>query len=89
MAHTYMPIMHRSETVATIPWIIFTDDDEAWAQKNHTQSLAELAGRGGLGICELIAILDHRAWRKDLTTHAWWRLWEIIAERGVKFQPRT
>lgn len=86
MAHTYMPIMKNTMTVATVPWIIFNQMDEVRAQKNHTQTLGELAGRGGLSICELVAILDDRPWRHEQHNHAWWRLWEIIAERNVRFE---
>lgn len=84
-----MPIMERSATVAYLPWIIFTPDDEKWAQNNHDQSLEKLAGRGGLGICELIAILDHRPWRMMRMIEGWTRLWQIISERNVTFQSRT
>ncbi len=89
MAHTYMPIQKNSMTVATVPWEIFTPEDEAQAKRNHGQTLGELAGRGGTSICELTAILDHRPWRQEQWLHAWTRLWQIIAERGTQFQPRT
>ena len=85
MAHTYMPVMKNSITVAAVPWTIFNADDEAWAQKNHGQTLGVLAGRGGLGICELVAILDHRPWCAMKLFEGWQRLFEIFAER----QPST
>jgi hypothetical protein len=89
MTHTYMPVQQRAAMVATVPWEIFTPEDQTWAQKNHGgQTLEELAGRGGLDICELIAVLDHRPFRHDRWVHAWARLWEIIAERGTQFKPR-
>ncbi|MBV9550803.1 MAG: hypothetical protein JO256_14125 [Alphaproteobacteria bacterium] len=89
MAHTYMPIMHNQSSVATLPWSIFTGLDEEQAIKNHSQTLGELAGRGGLSICELVAVLDHRPWREMKWVLAWSRLWQIVAERRASLQPST
>jgi len=58
-----MPILERSAIVAYVPWSLFAPNDEVWAQQNHQQSLARLRERSGLGICELVAILDGRPWR--------------------------
>ncbi len=77
-----MPIMQSSVTVGYVPWSMFTVEDDTWARKNHRQSLEHLASRGGLGICELVAILDHRRWHKMTMAEGWSRLWEISSERG-------
>lgn len=84
----FMPIQHRADVVAYVPWSIFTPEDEKWAQKNHDQTLDRLAGRSRL-ICELVAILDHSPWRPVKLSEGWCRLFQIFAERQLSFQPRT
>jgi hypothetical protein len=43
--------------------------NEEWAQRNHDQSLARLAERGGLDPTEIVANLEQRPWRDmDLET---------------------
>lgn len=38
--------------------------NEEWARRNHDgQSLARLAERGGLSICEAAAIVERRPWK--------------------------
>lgn len=37
---------------------------ESQADTNHGQTLSGLAGRGGLGPCEAIAIIEKRRWEK-------------------------
>lgn len=39
----------------TVPMSLLTEE---WAQRNHSQSLAMLASRGGLSPLELIAVMD-------------------------------
>lgn len=51
MQRALMPIMHRSDTVAYLPGPIFTAEDEAWAQKNHGQSLDGLTCTAGSERC--------------------------------------
>lgn len=87
--HAFMPIQHRASVVAYVPWSIFTPEDEVWADKNHRQTLDGLASRSGLGICELVAILDHSPWRAMKLSEGWCRLFQIFAERQISFQPRT
>lgn len=41
---------------------------EMRAQKNHSQSLAELKKRGGLSPCEAIALFEDRRWRRMSNT---------------------
>lgn len=37
--------------------------DEATAQHNHGQTLLRLAERGGMGLDEVLALMDKRRWR--------------------------
>lgn len=48
----------------SIPWSMIAPH-EAQAYRNHSQTLKGLAGRGGLGWCEMLAVLEDRAWTKD------------------------
>ena len=43
---------------------------EEWAQRNHGQSVDELARRGGLDLTEAAAIIQRRAWRPMLIEDA-------------------
>lgn len=43
--------------------VAFSVLNEEWAQKNHRQSLAMLASRGGLDVSEALAIIERRPWR--------------------------
>lgn len=48
---------------ASVPWAML----EPWeprAVTNHCQTLEQLARRGGLGACEMVAVLENREWRK-------------------------
>ncbi len=45
--------------IASVPWS-FVADHEAQAQHNHSQSLTRLAERGGLSLCELLAVRTDR-----------------------------
>lgn len=76
-----MPIMENCSTVAYLPWEFFTEADEAQAMKNHDQTLTRLAQRGGLGICELVAVLEHRDWQKMSLGDAWSKLWAVAQQR--------
>lgn len=47
-----------------IPWSMI-QPHEAQARANHGgQSLTRLAERGGLSICEVLAVLDNRRWQR-------------------------
>ncbi|MCK5581903.1 MAG: hypothetical protein KAJ18_11595 [Candidatus Omnitrophica bacterium] len=43
----------------SIPFMML---NEEWANRNHGQTLKQLAGRGGLSPCEAIAVMDKRKW---------------------------
>lgn len=47
----------------SVPWDFIAPHEE-WAKENHDQSLSMLASRGGLGACEMVAIIEHRKWHK-------------------------
>ncbi len=53
---SWMPIMHTKIAVE------FSVLNEEWARKNHGQSLARLAERGGLDAGEALAIIERRPW---------------------------
>jgi len=56
-----MPVhsIHRVAHPWPIPWALFNQE---WAQNNHRQSLEELASRGGLSMCEALAIIEKRSY---------------------------
>ena len=60
-----------------IPWDIIAPL-EAQAHKNHGQTLARLRERGGLSVCEAVAIIEDRHWRSMSEIDAIERLGEII-----------
>lgn len=61
-----------------VPWD-FVAPHESWAQSNHGQSLKRLAERGGLGLCELVAVLEGRRWRSMDFAESWPRVQELLA----------
>lgn len=46
-----------------VPWD-FLEPHAEWAKINHDQTLERLAERGGLGADEMLAIVEHRKWRR-------------------------
>jgi hypothetical protein len=52
---------------ASVPWALLAPH-EARAQRNHYQSLARLASRGGLSPDEMCDVLDDRGWDGKRTT---------------------
>jgi hypothetical protein len=46
-----------------VPWAVLAPH-EAWALRNHSQTLERLAERGGLSLCEMCAVIEERRWRK-------------------------
>lgn len=56
------PIMGDNE-ITWVPWRMLMPH-ERQAQRNHSQTLAELAYRGGLSPCEAVAVMEDRHWRK-------------------------
>ena len=47
----------------SLPWA-FLWPHERWALANHGQGLVRLADRGGLTWCEILAVIEHRSWRR-------------------------
>jgi hypothetical protein len=66
--------------VVGFPWAIIAPH-ERQAQKNHSQTLARLAERGGLSACEAIAVLTDQPWRRMTFAESHRRLAEIVRER--------
>lgn len=73
-----MPIMDHPEMLP-LPWRIIAAHEKQ-AQKNHYQSLLQLARRGGLGPDEAVAILEDRKWYKMDEVEAINRLSELVRE---------
>ena len=63
----------------TVPWALVAPH-EAQAHRNHSQSLRRLAERGGLGPCELVAVLHDRPWRRMVPGAAREILTALVAE---------
>jgi len=61
----------------SVPWDLLTPH-EAQAERNHYQSLRELAERGGLSPAEMVAVLEDRPWRNMDLTAAITRLRELV-----------
>ena len=59
---TYMPI--RDTEITVMPMAVLVPH-EAQALFNHGQILDRLAERGGITICEALAILEDRPWSKQ------------------------
>lgn len=85
----YFPIMkvhsHKGFQVTSIPWSMIAPC-ERQAISNHSQDLAKLASRGGLSVCEALAVLDGMPWAKRDLTIANQRLNERVEEFNLKYQ---
>ena len=46
----------------SVPWAMLAPH-EAWAEKNHGQTLARINQRGGLSPLEMVAVLENRRFR--------------------------
>lgn len=68
---------HRVPRRPSIPWDLIAPHEKQ-AQRNHWQSLAELARRGGLAPCEVVAVLEDRRWREMTEEAAAARLTELV-----------
>ena len=62
-----------------IPWDVIEPHEEQ-ALKNHGQTLKRLAERGGLSVCEAVAVLEDRPWCAMIESQAIVRLMELIKE---------
>lgn len=58
----------------------FMAPHEEWAQRNHSQSLKQLAARGGLSACEALAVIEGREWRRMDVTDAGFQLINKVRE---------
>ena len=56
------PILN-DQVIKAIPWAAIAPH-EAQAQRNHSESLNRLASRGGLSVCEALAVMQGEPWRK-------------------------
>lgn len=63
--------------IIAVPWAVM-QPHEAQAQRNHGQSLARLAERGGLSACEAVAILEDRRHQRMGLAVANERLRELV-----------
>lgn len=62
VARKQFPIL-GSRGQATIDWQL-VNEHGAQAYQNHSQSVSRLAERGGMGWCELYAVLHDRKWQR-------------------------
>jgi hypothetical protein len=70
--------------VIALPWAMLAPH-EAQARSNHGgQTLKRLAERGGLGVCEAMAVLEDRSWRRMDQAEAHRRLVALLAEFEAK-----
>jgi len=86
---TYFPIMlsgYGSENYAKIVGPIYTniplamiEPREDRAKRNYSQTLAQLAKRGGLTACEAVAVLEDREYRTMTLQAACTRLAELVS----------
>jgi hypothetical protein len=79
------PVMNDGFPLApsSVPWD-FVAPFEAGAQRNHSQSLARLAQRGGLSVSELLAVIENRGWERIEPKSAVERLNRYLAEFEAK-----
>lgn len=63
-ARTNMPILKSAKSsIPCIRWSAIAGH-ERQAMQNHGQTLERLAERGGLGVCEAVAIIEDRKWHR-------------------------
>ncbi len=81
MSDELFPIM-CGEQVAShkswIPWAVIAPH-EAQAQHNHSQTLQQLAERGGLSPCEAVAVIEDRSYGRMPEHEARYRLGQLVA----------
>lgn len=58
----HFPILQDAE-IKSIPWAMIAPHERQAAMNHGQQSLADLARRGGLSVCEAAAVLEDRRWR--------------------------
>lgn len=80
--------LHRELGVPrSVPWSLLAPH-EAQARRNHSQSLTRLAERGGLSLCEIIAVLEDRDWHSMDEAAAFARLRERLRIENVEREGR-
>lgn len=60
-----------------VPWRLLAPHYE-WAERNHQQTLQRLAERGGLSLCEMVAIIEHTKYLAMPAEVAQRRIWDAI-----------
>lgn len=86
MTPEWFPIMPTSRPPVEgepvrIRWALVAPH-EAQALANHSQTLARLAERGGLGAAEMVAVLEDRRWLPMRSEVAICRLRELVEAGG-------
>lgn len=72
-----------------VPWSLI-EPYEAQAQTNHSQTLKQLAGRGGLSMCEAMAIMSSVPYRQRPIANPTVEDWlDFIAERKARAEKRS
>ncbi len=78
------PVLGKDgKRVPPVPWGLLAPHEEQ-AQRNHGQTLEQLAGRGGLGASEMLAILERRPFRAMAPEESCARLTDAINAWNVK-----
>jgi len=75
-----------AEIIIGLPWAMIAPH-EAQAQRNHGQTLKRLAERGGLAVCEALAVLEDRRWERMPKAKAMGELALRLAEFTARQEP--
>lgn len=79
MTTRWFPVLdHEPGGPQRVPWD-FIDPHELQALRNYDQSLQRLAERGGLGVSEIVAVVEGRRWKFMDPGAAVARLRELLA----------
>ncbi len=70
------------DSVGSIPWDVIAPHEKQ-ADRNHSQSLVQLADRCGLSWCEALAVLEDRRWHEMDWREAKAAVLRIIAQAGA------
>lgn len=71
-------LQHDHASRVFVPWTLVAWHAEQ-VRRNHGQSIAQIAARGGLALSELAAVLVDRPWRKISDEEAWRIVWKAYA----------
>ena len=72
--------------IENLPWAII-EPHRARAFKTHGQTLERLAERGGLSVCEALAIIEDREWKMMELIPAFEQLAAIVAAATARLPP--